>query len=233
MIIGDKDTTKKAYVIAEAGTSHRGKIRLAMRLVKAAHRAGADAVKFQMFTPREELFCPMDGDENRWARWNESMLKFSEWKRVKEFADELGIHFLASVFQKTGVEWLKALDPVAWKVASRAGETFPYEEVLGPFLVSNGFGWPAWLPDENLILSCKVKYPTPLNDARWNGGHEGLSDHSGTVFPALDAMARGAEVIEVHFALRKEDAGPDREVSLTPAELKQITEARDGFAAMR
>ena len=224
-----------------------------MRLVKAAHRAGADAVKFQMFTPREELFCPMEGDENRWARWNESMLKFSEWKRVKEFADELGIHFLASVFQKTGIEWLKELNPVAWKVASRAAEMFPCDDVYpGPFIISLGCFEEKYVGGfypqtrggrcEWIGLDCRLKYPCPLKFAKWRGGEEwgennysykGLSDHSGTVFPALDAMARGAEVIEVHFALRKEDAGPDREVSLTPAELKQITEARDGFAAMR
>lgn len=235
MIIGDKDTSKKPYVIAEAGTSHRGKVRLALRLVKAAHRAGADAIKFQMFTPREELFCPMEGDENRWAWWNESMLKFSEWKRVKEYADELGIHFLASVFQKTGVEWLKALDPVVWKVASRAAGTFPYDELSGPFLISNGFGWP---PDMRgyrfLVLGCEPAYPTTLLKAAWDSNAtDGLSDHSGTIYPSLDAMARGAQVIEVHFSLRPDDAGPDYEVCLTPAELKLICECRDGFTEMR
>ena len=60
---------------------------------------------------------------------------------------------------------------------------------------------------------------------------EGLSDHSGTIYPALDAMARGASVIEVHIKLN--DKGPDAASSITPYNLKQICEARDAFAEMR
>jgi len=230
MIIGNHDTTKKAYIIAEAGTSHAGKVRSALQLVDAAHNAGADAVKFQMFTPREELFCPMEGDENRWAWWNQSMMRFSQWKRVKEHADKLGIHFLSSVFQHTGIEWLKKLDPPAWKVASRAAETFPYHNAPGPFLISTGIYFPQPTSPADVFLQCEMKYPTPLSEARFDEDFGGLSDHSGTIYPALDAMARGAQVIEVHMKL--DDTGPDATSAIFPCDLKQICEARDGFAAM-
>ena len=39
------------YIIAEIGINHEGKIKRAMKLIKNAKKAGADAVKFQLFEP--------------------------------------------------------------------------------------------------------------------------------------------------------------------------------------
>ncbi len=41
------------YIIAEAGVNHNGKIGLAYKLIDAAARAGADAVKFQTFKAKQ------------------------------------------------------------------------------------------------------------------------------------------------------------------------------------
>ena len=233
MKIGNRQIgpSEPAYIIAEAGTAHGGNIKTAMQFVEAAKNAGADAIKFQMFTPREELFCPMEGDEYRWAWWNQSMLTFDEWKIIKQHAKNYGIDFFASVFQKTGIEWGKKLEFPVWKVASRATKVFPYKEVAGPFLISDhALECKRDYYSDEVWLDCYGQYPTPLSLAGWNSSYDGLSDHSGTIFPALDAMARGASVIEVHIKLN--DSGPDAESSITPYNLRQITEARDGFAEM-
>lgn len=234
MKIGNREIGCPAYIIAEAGTAHAGSIKTAMQFVDAAKNAGADAIKFQMFVPREELFCPMEGDEGRWAWWNQSMLTLDEWRNVKQLAQNQNIHFFASVFQHTGIEWGKELEFPVWKVASRAATTFPYEAVSGPFLISDGFLYDDnRLPGEKefWVLSCISEYPTPLNKARMKLGWAALSDHSGTIYPALDAMARGASVIEVHIKL--DDKGPDAASSITPYNLRQICEARDAFAEMK
>ncbi len=232
MKIGNREIGCPAYIIAEAGTAHAGNIKTAMQFVDAARHAGADAIKFQMFTPREELFCPMDGDEDRWTWWNQSMLTLDEWKNVKQLAQNLNIHFFASVFQHTGIEWGQELEFPVWKVASRAAVTFPYHKAPGPFLISTGLCRDVALGGmKDILLQCAMKYPTLLSEARWNRDEEGLSDHSGTIYPALDAMARGASVIEVHIKLN--DQGPDAASSITPYNLKQICEARDAFAVMR
>ena len=239
MKIGDREIGCPAYIIAEAGTAHAGNIKTAMQFVDAAKNAGADAIKFQMFTPREELFCPMDGDEDRWAWWNQSMLTLDEWKNVKQLAQNLDIHFFASVFQQTGIEWGKELEFPVWKVASRAARTFPYKDAPGPFLISTLEGslgdnpppYSEFIYEKHSVqLYCRSEYPTQLRNARWRV-MEGLSDHSGTIYPALDAMARGASVIEVHIKLN--DKGPDAASSITPYNLKQICETRDAFAEMR
>lgn len=230
MKIGNRKIGCPAYIIAEAGTAHAGKVKTAMQFVDVAKNAGADAIKFQMFVPREELFCPMEGDEDRWAWWNQSMLTLNEWKNVKQLAQNLNIHFFASVFQMTGIGWGKELEFPVWKVASRAAETFPYNAVPGPFLVSDGYV-AVGATNNRVVMECVAEYPTPLSRARYIGSQYGLSDHSGTIYPAVDAMARGASVIEVHIKLN--DKGPDAASSITPYNLKRICEFRDALAEMR
>ena len=65
------------------------------------------------------------------------------------------------------------------------------------------------------------------------GGPNPGRPHSGTIWPALDAMARGCPIVEVHFRMERMGDNPDRVVSLTPAQLTLIREARDAFAEMR
>ena len=40
---------KTCFIIAEAGSNHNGSLGQAKKLIDAAHEAGADAVKFQIF----------------------------------------------------------------------------------------------------------------------------------------------------------------------------------------
>ncbi len=85
------------------------------------------------------------------------------------------------------------------------------------------------------VLQCTSDYPTApaqvglnlLGElARRYGVPVGLSDHSGTIFPGLAAVALGASVVEVHLALSREQFGPDVAVSLTPDDLRRLTDGR-------
>jgi N-acetylneuraminate synthase len=81
------------------------------------------------------------------------------------------------------------------------------------------------------VLQCTSEYPCPANMTglnllqefrnRW-GCRVGISDHSGTIFPGLAAVALGAKVIEVHVTSSREAGGVDGPSSITPEELIQL-----------
>lgn len=231
------------FILAEAGTNHLGRTALAMDHVDAAWMAGCDGVKFQLFT-KSELFCPMEGDERRKERWDRSVMSLEEWKKVREHARRRGIQFVVSVFQFDGIQLANELDLDYVKVASRANRNFPYHKFKAglPIIVSlpppgkdSGLTWgmtAAAGGKDATFLQCCPKYPSPLKESLWDEEiYAGISDHSGTVWPAIDACFKGAKMVEVHFAL--DDAGPDKAVCLTPQQLKLICEARDAAATMR
>ena len=73
-------------------------------------------------------------------------------------------------------------------------------------------------------LFCASSYPTPPERSglgRFSGeAIDGLSDHSGTPWAGLYAIANGADIVEVHFP--KE--GPDAASSLDDAQLGALVE---------
>lgn len=214
---------EKAFVIAEAGTNHASwaafRLGRALRYVRLAAAAGADAVKFQIFAdPIDDMFCWLEGDARRSHRWLDSCLDLAQWREVKKVADSLGIMLLASVFQDKTVGWLEDLGLEATKVASRAAKTFPYGRGPRPYLVSGGM-WPVPVRDDVIELQCEANYPSAQ---WWNQKVVGFSDHSGTPERAIAAIRSGCKLVEVHFYDHPQDAGPDRLACLTLNELEQV-----------
>lgn len=235
------------YIIAEAGTNHadlseQDRYSRVFDLMWAAKSAGADAVKFQLFRPPEDLFCPMEGDDKRFHRWWQTTISDSRWKTIHTVCQSAGIDLILSAFQPSGVELINELG-ITHKVASRAAGNYPYDMMRGQSIGSNGFV----RPRTDYVLQCAPEYPVPLSRAAWEAPHlesvsgeeyletttDGLSDHSGAVWPAIDALARGAGIIEVHFRPEGFEPGPDAPVELTTSQLKLICEARDAFTEMR
>ena len=91
------------------------------------------------------------------------------------------------------------------------------------------------------LMQCTSRYPTALSEVGLNvldqmrtryGCPVGLSDHSGTLFPSLAAMARGASIIEVHVTFDRRMFGPDVCASITFDQLAFLAQARDAFSEM-
>lgn len=217
---------KFPFVIAEAGTCHAAvwkpkRLPLALKYVEAAAKAGASAIKFQMFNPpiKDDMFCWIGGDEKRSARWLDSALSIDDWREVKIAAEAEGLVFLASVFQYSTVDWLNRLGVDAVKVASRAAKDFPYAVSKGPFLISHGMYGAVPCVGKQYHIQCEANYPST---AWWGGKTFGFSDHSGSPERAMDAIKRGCKLIEVHFYVDESEAGPDLPASLTTDELTLV-----------
>lgn len=156
--------------------------------------------------------------------------------------------FLSSAFSHAAVDLLRGLGMPAWKVASGELTNLPLISHMAsdgkPVLLSTGMS-----PHSEIdaavavvrkasaplaIFQCTTQYPSPpeaiglnmLDELRTR--HDcavGLSDHSGTIFPSLAAVAaHKAQLIEVHLTLSRDMFGPDVVASLTPVELKQLVE---------
>jgi len=138
-------------VIAEAGVNHNGSEELALKLVVAAARAGADAVKFQTFRP-ETLVRPgaekaayqraRTGTGDQFSMLEALTLSESSHRRLFERCRELGIEFLSTPFDEAAADFLVGLGVRRVKVASGDLTNVPLLAHLAasglPLIVSTG-----------------------------------------------------------------------------------------------
>jgi N,N'-diacetyllegionaminate synthase len=248
------DGSGRCLIVAEVAQAHDGSLGMAHAFIDAIAHAGADAVKFQTHiaaaesTPGEPWrvkFSPQD--ESRYAYWMRMEFTPTQWRGLKQHADERGLLFLSSPFSVEAVELLAEVGVAAWKVASGEVSNTPLFERLA------AMGLPVWLSTGMsplseidaaveqvqgrglplVLLQCTTAYPCPPEKIGLNlipffreryGCEVGLSDHSGTIYPGLAAATLGIEVLELHVTLSREMFGPDVPASVTTNELKQLVE---------
>lgn len=256
------DGSGRCLVIAEVAQAHDGSLGTAHAYIDAVARAGADAVKFQTHiaaaesTPGEPWrvrFSPQD--ETRYDYWRRMEFTESQWRGLKEHAEDVGLLFLSSPFSVEAVELLERIGVGVWKIASgeaTGGEVLERVSRTGqPVLLSTGMS-PLAEIDAAVdriraggcpvaVLQCTSSYPCPPERVGLNvldvfreryGCPVGLSDHSGTIYPSLAAAALGASIVEVHVTLSREAFGPDVVASITTAELRQLVDGVRFIEAM-
>ena len=242
-------------IIAEVAQAHDGSLGLAHAFIDAAAIAGVDAIKFQTHIAAEESTASepwrvkfSKQDETRFDYWKRMEFSAEQWAGLKAHAHDKGLMFLSSAFSHKAVDLLRGLGIAAWKVASGELTNLPLIEHMAkdgkPVLLSTGMSNLAEIDAAVSVVrktqaplavfQCTTQYPSPpeaiglniLDELR--AAHQcavGLSDHSGTIYPALAAVAaHRAQLIEVHLTLSREMFGPDVVASVTPAELRQLVD---------
>jgi N,N'-diacetyllegionaminate synthase len=239
-------------VVAEVGMAHDGSLGMAHAYIDAVAKAGAEAVKFQRHRPEDggawrlrPAYCQ---DETRNDYWRRTAFDDDQWRSLAWHSQEVGLIFLCSAFSIESAAALVPLVP-AWKIASGQianARMVEYMVVSGkPAIISAGMATEHELDEvasrfiHRAILHSTSLYPTPLDQvdlwrirrlsARYNAP-AGLSDHSGTIWPALAAATMGAAMVEVHLTFSRDAYGPDTASSITIAELAQLCE---GISAIR
>lgn len=229
------------FIIAEAGINMNGRLDHALALVAAAKKAGADAVKFQGFSPTE--LSPLN--------WEKRALLKGLWMSPEEMemlAAECRHKQIEFMCTPMGMGWLETLMHPKYgmkriKIGSAQVKDRAFIAAVAacklPVIISNGMCIPAEFDVAMKILgahdidvtplSCVSKYPTPdvdmsLDDMfclKMNYGRAGFSSHCRSFWPSVAAAYAGATVIEQHICLPG-TTGPDISSSLLPGEFQAM-----------
>lgn len=143
--------TFKVFIIAEAGVNHNGDLALAYRLVDAAKKAGADAVKFQTFKAEnvvsktaekaEYQKKTTDAAESQFEMIKKLELSFEDFGKIKKYCDKKGIVFVSTPFSYESVDFLESLVPL-YKIGSGEITNLPFLKYVArkgkPIILSTG-----------------------------------------------------------------------------------------------
>ena len=155
MIVDDRRIADNAdcYVIAEIGHNHQGELEKCKALFRAAHEAGADAVKLQKRDNRSlytrAMYDQPYNSENAYAPTygaHREYLEFGreEYRELQAYARELDITFFSTAFDFASADFLAELDMPAYKIASGDLKNIPLIEYVArlgkPMFVSTGGG---------------------------------------------------------------------------------------------
>lgn len=240
------------FLIAEVGQAHDGSLGIAHSYIDALAKTGVDAVKFQVHiadaesSPYEKFRVPFSyRDKTRSGYWKRMEFSKNEWAALKRHCATAGLEFIASPFSMAAVRLLESIGARKYKIPSgEVANHLMLERIARtgkPVLLSSGMSPYAELDDAVRLLrrravplavfQCTTAYPTRPEEIGLNVIPEmqaryrvpiGLSDHSGTIFPGLAAVAMGAQLLEVHAVFDRRMFGPDSRASLTIPEIAQL-----------
>lgn len=247
---------RDVFIIAEISANHGQSFDTAVELVRKAKECGADAVKFQAYTPDtltidadNEYFRiehPQWGGQTLYELYKKAYTPWKWFKELKKIAEDTGIIFLCTAFDKTSVDMLEELDICAHKIASFELVDLPLIEYAAktrkPLILSTGMADIDEIQEavdtakksgaeEIILLKCVSSYPAKPEEMNLKTIPDmkdrfkcpvGLSDHSLGIGASVCAVALGAAVIEKHFILSRGIKTPDSFFSIEPHELKDL-----------
>ncbi|MEW6263536.1 MAG: N-acetylneuraminate synthase family protein [Thermodesulfobacteriota bacterium] len=246
-------SSNRPWIIAEIGFNHEGDPDLGARMIEAAAKAGADAVKFQTFRA-SDIVLPTSPHYQAVQAGEMDLEKHLFLARA---AAGHGVEFLSTPFSRWAVDLLEEVGVKRYKIASMDLTNFDLLDYVGrkgkPLLVSTGMATLAEIAAsvefltargvaDLTLLHCVSHYPCRAEDLNLEvmpflrkvfGLRVGYSDHFPGVKACLMAALMGAEVIETHFTLDTSRPGGDHAHSADPETLEQLVADIDLLALMR
>jgi len=247
-----------AFIIAEISANHGQDFNRAALLIKKAKEAGADAVKFQTYTAdtitidsNKRYFAvkhPKWGGQTLYQLYQKAYTPWEWFGRLKKIADEKGIIFFSTAFDKTAVDFLEDMDVPFHKIASFELVDIPLIEYMAktkkPLIMSTGMATESEMKEavkaarsagakDIILLKCVSNYPAKPEEMNIKTIPDmrkrfqcpiGLSDHTLGIGVSVAAVSLGAQVVEKHFTLSRTLETPDSFFSIEPHELKTLVE---------
>ena len=179
------------FIIAEMSGNHNQSLNRALKIVDAAAKTGAHALKIQTYTPDtmtldlDEREFHISDPKSLWA--GNSLYKLYgeahtpwEWhKPIFDRARELGIIALSTPFDDTAVDFLEGLNVPCYKIASFENTDLPLIRRVAatgkPLIISTGMASIAELDDtvkaareagckDLILLKCTSTYPATADN---------------------------------------------------------------------
>lgn len=179
------------FIIAELSANHNGSLEVALETIKAAKRAGADAIKLQTYTA-DTITLNVKTDDFRLKQgtiWDGKYLydlyqeAYTPWEwhaQIYKAAAEEGLICFSSPFDFTAVDLLESLNSPAYKIASFEITDIPLIEYVAskgkPVIISTGIAEEKDIilaleackrqgNDQISLLKCTSSYPAPIEEA--------------------------------------------------------------------
>ena len=179
----------RIFIIAEAGVNHNGDIEIAKKLVDAAAKAGADAVKFQTF--QAEALVSRDAkkaayqmettgqEESQYDMLKKLELSPDMHEQLIARCREKNIMFLSTPFDVDSLHYLIQCGLEIIKVPSGEVTNYPYLREVGRcgkrVVISSGMCTLVEIREavavlreygsgDITVLHCNTEYPTPYRD---------------------------------------------------------------------
>ncbi|MCF2137001.1 MAG: pseudaminic acid synthase [Candidatus Thorarchaeota archaeon] len=185
--VGDN---QPVFIVAEISANHLQDYDLAVKLIDAAAKSGANAIKLQTYTP-DTITLDSDNDYFKIKQgtiWDGRTLydlyseAYTPWEwqpKLKKYAEEQGLVCFSSPFDSTAVDFLEKINIPAYKIASFEITDIPLIEYVAskgkPVIISTGIATTEDIEaavqacrrqhnNDIIILKCTSAYPTPLQE---------------------------------------------------------------------
>ncbi len=182
----------KPFIIAELSGNHQQDYQLAEKMIEAAARAGAHAIKLQTYTP-DTMTLDIETDDFMISEdsslWQGNSLYSLyakaatpwEWhKPLFEKAQSLGLQAFSSPFDASAVDFLESLNVPCYKIASFENTDLPLIKKVAqtgkPVIVSTGMASEQEIKEllatihqtgnqQVILLKCTSNYPADASDS--------------------------------------------------------------------
>ncbi len=184
-----KGTKDSVFVIAEVSANHGQNFNQAAAMIRKAKECGADAVKFQAYTPDTlTIDCnsryfrikhPKWGGQTLYELYKKAYIPWKWFKKLKKVAADSGILFFATAFDKTSIDFLEELNVRLHKISSFELVDLPLIEYAAktkkPLMLSTGMADVSEIRDavatarkagakEIILLKCVSDYPAKAEE---------------------------------------------------------------------
>lgn len=178
-------------IIAEMSANHNGSLSIALDTVRAAKRAGANAIKLQTYTAdtltlncKQKDFIISNGSiwdgQTFYSLYQQAYTPWEWHKEIFRVAKKEGLLCFSTPFDHTAVDLLESLDNPIYKIASFEITDIPLIEYaakrMKPIVISTGIAMEEDIQlaidtcravgnHDITLLKCTSSYPAPIEEA--------------------------------------------------------------------